>query len=275
MVNAIYFKGDWADKFDAKMTSKAPFYVSTSKTVQVDMMNKHMGEVKYGAIGGLDCTTLELPYKGNELSMLILLPEKKDGLTSLEAKLTSSEIQNIAQRMFPCEVEVSLPKFKLESIFSLSECLQNLGMTDAFDPTKANLSGMSDAELFVSHVVHKAYVDVNEEGTEAAVATAAVIGLECEPELCEFNADHPFLFIIQDKRINVPLFMGRVVKISSGDVIQPPKVNTQSKMNTSSGDVVQQPKGKQHDKVGENDPQHFRFNKQTKNNSQNKRCILI
>ena len=219
VVNAIYFKGDWATKFDAEMTSETAFYVTASKTVQADMMYKHMKKVKYGEIDNLDCTALELPYKGGELSMRILLPNKKDGLASLEAKLTASELMNITPLMFPGEVKVSMPKFKLESTFSLSDCLQQLGMTDAFDPNKANLSGMSDAGLFVSEVVHKAYVDVNEEGTEAAAATAAVFMLNSMPMVHTFAADHPFLFIIQDNRVGVPLFIGRVVNPSGGEMV--------------------------------------------------------
>ena len=197
VVNAIYFKGDWAEKFDQEKTSKQLFHVTSSRTVQVDMMFKHFKKTKFGRIDELDCSALELPYKGGELSMLILLPNKKDGLSTLEKNINANQLMSISSSMYPGNVDVSLPKFKLESTFKLNDCLKELGMPDVFDENKADLSGMSSSEqLYVSLVVHKAYVDVNEEGTEAAAATAAVI-TECSYSIPhKFNADHPFLFVI-------------------------------------------------------------------------------
>ena len=212
VVNAIYFKGDWADKFDKGKTSKQPFHVTSSRSVGVDMMFKHFKKTKYGRIDQLACNTLELPYKGGELSMLILLPNKNDGLSSLEKNIDAKQLMSLSSSLYPGNVDVSLPKFKLESTFKLNDCLTELGMPDVFHMDKADLSGMSSSEqLYVSHVVHKAYVDVNEEGTEAAAATAAVIMKRSMPIVHKFTADHPFLFVIQDNRIGVPLFIGRVV----------------------------------------------------------------
>ena len=212
VVNAIYFKGDWADKFEKGKTTKQSFYVTSSRTTKVDMMFKHFKKTKYGHIDNLDCSALELPYKGRELSMLILLPNQKDGLSSLEKTLDASHLMSISSSMFGGNVDVSLPKFKLESTFKLNDCLKELGMPDVFDADRADLSGMSTSEqLYVSHVVHKAYVDVNEEGTEAAAATAAVVMKRSMPIVHKFTADHPFLFVIQDNRIGVPLFIGRFV----------------------------------------------------------------
>ena len=220
VVNAIYFKGDWADKFDAKVTSKQPFHVTASKTLQVDMMFKKFKKTKYGRVDKLDCSVLNLPYKGEELSMLIFLPNKKDGLSSLEKHLSVKDLMNIGSSLFPTNVDVSLPKFKLESTFKLNDCLSELGMSDVFNPSKADLSGMSKLELYVSHVVHKAYVDVNEEGTEAAAATAAVIMKRSMPITHKFTADHPFLFMIQDNRNGVPLFVGRVMAPPGEEIFQ-------------------------------------------------------
>ena len=221
VVNAIYFKGDWADKFDAKDTRKQSFHVTASKTIQVDMMFKNFEKIKYGHIEHLDCSVLELPYKGGELSMMTLLPNKQDGLSSMEKKLTANDLRSIGSFLRPTNVDVSLPKFKLESTFKLNDCLIELGMPDLFHMNLADLSGMSKTEqLYVSHVVHKAYVDVNEEGTEAAAATAAGIMLCSMPYIQTFMADHPFLFIILDNRNGVPLFIGRVVAPPGGEIVQ-------------------------------------------------------
>ena len=220
VVNAIYFKGDWADKFDAKDTRKQPFHVTASKTIQADMMFKSFKKIKYGHIEHLDCSVLELPYKGGELSMITLLPNKQDGLSSMEKKLTANDLMNIGSFLRPTNVNVSLPKFKLESTFKLNDCLTELGMPDVFHMDLANLSGMSKTEqLYVSHVVHKAYVDVNEEGTEAAAATAAVIMKRSMPIIQRFTADHPFLFFILDNRNGVPLFIGRIVAPPGGEIM--------------------------------------------------------
>ena len=221
VVNGIYFKGDWADKFDAKDTRKQPFHVTASKTIQVDMMFKYFEKIKYGHIEHLDCSVLELPYKGGELSMMTLLPNKQDGLSSMVKKLTANDLMSIGSFFRPTNVDVSLPKFKLESKFKLNDCLIELGMPDLFHMNLANLSGMSKTEqLYVSHVVHKAYVDVNEEGTEAAAATAAGIMLCSMPYIQTFMADHPFLFVILDNRNGVPLFIGRVVAPPGGEIVQ-------------------------------------------------------
>ena len=218
VVNAIYFKGDWANQFDKETTSKQAFYVSASKSIKVDMMFKKFKKTKYGRIENLDCSVLSLPYKGEELSMLILLPNKKDGLGFLEKHLTAKELINMDASIRPTTVDVSLPKFKLESSFQLKDCLSELGMPEVFHPDKADLSGMSGMQLFVSHVVHKAYVDVNEEGTEAAAATAAVIMKRSKPITHRFEADHPFVFVIWDDRVKIPLFVGRVVSPPGDDI---------------------------------------------------------
>ena len=134
--------------------------------------------------------------------------------------MSVEELINIDSFLSPTTVDVSLPKFKLESTFKLNSVLSELGMTDVFNPKKADLSGMSAEILYVSHVIHKAYVDINEEGTEAVAATAAVVMLKSMLIPQRFTADHPFLFIIRDNRNGIPLFIGRVVAPPGEEIVQ-------------------------------------------------------
>jgi serpin B len=158
-------------------------------------------------------------YEGSRVSMVILLPDKKDGLGALEKALaakpqTGSALDAYMKDMKSPKVHVVLPKFKFTCQFSLGDMLQKLGMKLAFDRDNADFSGMSEKEkLFISAVLHKAFVDVNEEGTEAAAATAVVMRMGAMPhaeEPKQFVADHPFLFIIRDSQTGSVLFMGRV-----------------------------------------------------------------
>jgi serpin B len=169
LTNAIYFKGDWASQFDKEATEEAPFHLTEEKTVDVPLMFQRE-EFRYGAVEGLQ--VLELPYVGDELSMLILLPEAVDGLAALEKELTPENLETWTKALRKQKVEVFLPRFRMTSEFNLTDVLQSMGMASAFDPDQADFSGMiGRRELFISAVVHKAFVDVNEEGTEAAAAT--------------------------------------------------------------------------------------------------------
>ena len=157
---------------------------------------------------------LELGYKGDELSMLVLLPRTPDGLPELERSLSAKKIAALRQEMRRQEVDVYLPKFKLEGSFSLSEALQALGMKSAFSDTEADFSAMDGRrDLYISAALHKAYVDVNEAGTEAAAATAigmrAMAARRPQP-IPVFRADHPFVFLIADNRDGSILFLGRM-----------------------------------------------------------------
>jgi serpin B len=170
-------------------------------------------EFQYGAVDNLQI--LELPYGDGSLSMVVLLPKEIDGLTNLEANLTFQKLQRWTESVkHEDEVKVYLPKFKTTAEFMLSGTLQVMGMESAFDPKTADFSGMTDAEdLFISAVIHKAFVDVNEEGTEAAAATGiAVAGAAFEEpkEPPVFRADHPFVFMIRDNRNGAILFLGRI-----------------------------------------------------------------
>ena len=156
---------------------------------------------------------LELPYVGGTLSMVVFLPKKADGLPELEKAIAVDKLASLLSNLPVREVNIYLPKFKLETSFGLTSTLESLGMKRAFSPA-ADFSGISTAEdLFISAVLHKAYVDVNEEGTEAAAATGLVVGVMAlrRPEpVPVFHADHPFLFLIRDTKAGSILFMGRL-----------------------------------------------------------------
>jgi serpin B len=147
--------------------------------------------------------------------MLVFLPKKADGLAELEKSLTPANIEAWRGKLGDCRVATTLPKFKVTAEFMLKDVLKGMGMTDAFDPRKADFSGMTTREkLFISHVVHKAFVDVHEKGTEAAAATAVVMERQSEPRPATFTADRPFVFLLRDNRTGSVLFMGRVVNPS-------------------------------------------------------------
>ncbi len=207
LVNAIYFKGDWASQFDAEATCDAPFHLTEEKSVQVPMMSQ---KADFGFAETDDFEALELPYEGGDLSMLVLLPSNGNTTESLVQKLSPDTLSGLSFRKQ--ELVVNLPKFKLESSFDLGGTLQQMGMTDAFSDA-ADFSGMDGTrELFISAVLHKAFVEVNEEGTEAAAATAVVMKLRSvPPPPRQFIADHPFLFFIRENSTGAILFMGRVM----------------------------------------------------------------
>jgi serpin B len=209
LANAIYFKGDWVTKFDPKQTTKQPFHVASDKDVKCRLMTRK-GTYAYAETP--DLQVLELPYAGDDLSMIVLLPRKTDGIGMLEGELIAAKLEEWAKAMREREVMVSLPKFKLTCQFSLKETLVAMGMTDAFSDTKADFSGMDGTRfLFISAVEHKAFVDVNEEGTEAAAATAVEVMRGIAERPLVFRADHPFIFLIWDKHNGSILFLGRVV----------------------------------------------------------------
>ena len=213
LANAIYFKGTWQTKFDKKYTNDAPFTRADGTKADVPLMHLtgefNYGEMHVGGRSGLAVQMLELPYAGKELSMLVILPEKKRSVDLIAARLTA---QTLAEPpLAPLKVKVFLPRFKCESSFSLKPVLTDLGMKQAFDPKAADFFGMHTGQerLFISHVLHKAFVDVNEEGTEAAAATAVVVQFKSEPKETVFRADRPFVFAIRDNKTGAALFLGR------------------------------------------------------------------
>ena len=209
LVNAIYFKGRWASEFDKHNTIKSPFSVAPAQKLEVPFMSI-TADFKYAEVDGLQ--VLELPYVGNDLAMVILLPVKTDGLKTVAGQLASLD-RWLAQAREQ-KVEVFLPKFKLAAQFSLAKNLTAMGMSDAFSP-QADFSGMDgERDLYISAVVHKAFVEVNEAGTEAAAATGVVMrsmAIMRPRPTPVFRADHPFIFLIRDTRSGSILFLGRMV----------------------------------------------------------------
>ena len=220
LTNAIYFKGDWQAQFKEKSTREMPFKVTPSKTVKAPMMYQ---KGNFGYYQDAEVQVLEMPYKGDKVSMFVLLPNqgggqpfrrpanppaKKKTLADLEKTLSPAKLSEWFGKMRRTKVDTWFPKFKMTSEFSLSQQLQALGMKKAFGD--ADFSGMDGTKrLYISAVLHKAFVEVNEEGTEAAAATAVVIRTRSARMGPRFRADHPFLFLIRDKATGSILFLGR------------------------------------------------------------------
>jgi serpin B len=215
LTNAIYFKAAWADQFSKSATENADFHLTAGKSMQAPMMHNSGG---YEYFKGPSFQALSMPYEKGEISMLILLPDDVDSLPALERSLTAANLDKwTASLGYPEQVIVSLPRFNITQQFELSSTLEGLGMKTAFDPNSADFSGMTgDKSLAISAAIHKAYIDVDENGTEAAAATAVVMGVTAMPPMRNppppivFTADHPFLFLIRDNASGAILFMGRV-----------------------------------------------------------------
>jgi len=211
LTNAIYFKGAWLDPFKKEATKDLPFTTTGGKTVEAALMFRRGG---YAYAENDSFQTLDLPYVGLRISMTIILPRKADGLPAVEKELTGDKLTATLQSLRrESQVHVHLPRFKTERSFSLNQPLQALGMKAAFHG--ADFSGMhtGQEQLDITSVIHKAFVDVNEEGTEAAAATGVVVGLRSAappPKPKYFKADHPFLFLIRDHKTGTMLFLGRV-----------------------------------------------------------------
>ena len=208
LTNAIYFKGTWARQFDPQDTKEAPFWIEIEENFVVPMMNQ-TGRFAFASHDEVD--VLEMPYAGDRLSMVLLLPKKVDGLAVVEQSLTKKNLDRwLGGWRHDKLMRVSLPRFELSFRTDLVRTLQTLGMTDAFRAGKADFSGMTGRrDLFIGMVIHQAQVEVNEEGTEAAAATA--VKMKRGPAPASFTADHPFLFLVRDKQTHSILFMGRVV----------------------------------------------------------------
>jgi serpin B len=214
LVNAIYFKGTWATPFFESATRPDNFYPRPDTTMTVPFMHRR-GHFRYGENDRLQL--LALPYNGGQLEMVVLLPRSRDGIGPLESSLTSASLAAWTSGMWDQEVDVALPRFKMTSSFSLAQALTAMGLTDAFDPDRADFSGMDGRAhwLYLSAALHKAYIEVNEKGTEGAAATAMAVAaraVRLKEVLREFRADHPFLFLIRDSTTGSILFTGRVMK---------------------------------------------------------------
>ena len=198
LTNAIYFKGTWTRQFDAKATRDAAFHLAADKKVPVPMMYQKRS-FRYAAMDGVQ--VLELPYTGDVLSMVVLLPEKADGLPALERQLSQAKLAEWKGKLQEREIGVHLPRFKAIGEFKLKPTLEGLGMTYAFSERDADFSGMTGKrDLMISEVVHKAVVEVNEREPRPP-RRRVIMKLRSAPRQLCFLRDHPFVFLIQDNRI--------------------------------------------------------------------------
>lgn len=211
LVNAIYFNGKWQKAFDPAATKSAPFTVAGGGSVQVPLMTQS-SEMAY--LQGDGFQLLRVPYKNGEFDMTVLLPSPgADGLDKLSAQFTAENISKWLSQTNVETVRLYLPKFKMTGAFELSSTLSAMGMSSAFDPNSANFSRMCPQNnLVISKVIHQAFIDVNEAGTEAAAATAVVMKpRSIARPTPEFRVDRPFLFLLTHHTTNTVLFTGRVL----------------------------------------------------------------
>ncbi|XP_077519052.1 iripin-1-like [Amblyomma americanum] len=210
LLNAIYFKGLWKTPFEVTRTRKAPFFNAGAHSVDVDMMHGHV-RAGYTQDDEMNTDVVDLPYAGLDYSMTILLPWERTGADSLKQSLTWSTFKRLLSRLSDMEIDVALPKFKLVGEYHLKEPLSQLGASKAFDERQADFTGItSSRDLVIHDVIHKAVVEVNEEGSEAAAATAVLIETRSDVPDVSFVVDHPFLFFIRNRRTGDVLFAGQV-----------------------------------------------------------------
>jgi serpin B len=218
LTNAIYFLGDWMEPFTKEATRSAPFHTTASAASDVPTMNQ-VAHFRFAATDGVK--VLEMPYQGGEVAMDFVLPDAPAGLDAVEKRLSTATLDAWIGAMKFDQVVVALPKFEINPATSLSlgDTLQQLGMPLAFDKDKADFTGIANPpspadRLYISKVFHKAFVKLDEKGTEAAAATAVVMAragaaMPTKPP-SEFKADHPFLFVLRHVKSGAILFMGRV-----------------------------------------------------------------
>ncbi|XP_076307455.1 intracellular coagulation inhibitor 1-like isoform X2 [Tachypleus tridentatus] len=216
LLNAVYFKGTWQTMFDKKLTKTGTFYNNGRTPTEVNMM-EIKSKFKFFNDPRLDVYAIEMPYIGNHVSMLILLPHKRNGLPALETALSVPYLENVYATLQKKDVFVKMPQFELEEKYEddMKRALQAMGMSDVFHSGRANLAGITGhPDLYLNKVVHKTYVKVNEEGSEAAAVSVAVgvvrIGGSIAPQ---FVVDHPFIVVIRNSRTGLILFLGRVAEL--------------------------------------------------------------
>jgi serpin B len=215
LLNAVYFKGLWASQFDKKLTRPGSFYTTVDKTLSVSMMHQ---TARYPMVRHDDFMAVAMPYKVESLAMVIILPDDRTGLAGVEEKLTIKTVQSILKDLEesnPTKVMLSLPRFKIEFGSSLIPAFEALGMKLAFSAEKADFGGITGRDnalglIWIAQIQHKAFLEVNEEGSEAAAATAVEFQTKSVPSITRFEVDHPFLFMLVDKTTNAILFVGRV-----------------------------------------------------------------
>jgi serine protease inhibitor len=221
LTNAIYFKGTWVNQFDPKNTIEDDFKTGSGQIVKTPMMRLTGEAAKFNYAENDEIQILEMVYGGEDLSMVILLPKEdidyslnlsEDKLKDIERSISAEKWTEWKGLLSERRVDVYLPKFKLETMYLMAGALKEMGMPSAFDASQADFSGMDGTKsLIIQNVIHKAFVEVNEEGTEAAAATAVIVGTtSVAPPTPVFRCDHPFIFFIQQRISGNILFMGRV-----------------------------------------------------------------
>ncbi len=206
LTNAIYFNAAWKYPFDDKMTTDGPFHLLDGRQITAPMMRQTQF---FSYAKGAGYQAVELPYDGEELSMVILLPEAGH-FEAFQEGLQAQHVSDIISSLQPTHIALTMPRFEFESQCSLKDALAGMGMQIAFSPDEADFSGITGTrELFISEVIHKAFVAVDEKGTEAAAATAVVVGITSMPG--ELAIDRPFVFLIRDIETGTILFIGRVM----------------------------------------------------------------
>ncbi len=209
ITNAIYFKGNWVTQFNENNTSSDTFW-NGETTSEIPLMHLEPTLFNYTQTDQLQI--LKMPYEGDRLSMLVLLPNENDGLTNLEESLSIENLNLWLEQLTAQQVEVFMPKFKLETTYDLNASLIEMGMSIPFSEGMADFGGIAPISLHISQAIHKAFVDVNEEGTEAAAVTVISIFTTSErPPPPVFRVDHPFVFLIQDDSTGNILFIGRMI----------------------------------------------------------------
>ncbi|KFQ20230.1 Serpin B10, partial [Merops nubicus] len=211
LINALYFKGEWATKFEAEATRQRPFKINMHTTKPVPMMYLS-DKFNWTYVESVQTDVLELPYRNNDISMFILLPSDIISLRKLEKELTFENLSawTSPKLMDKMKMEVYLPRFTLEEKYNLKDTLNKMGIQDAFTEGQADFTGMSETgDLFLSQVFHKCYLEVNEEGTEAAAASLGSLSSRSLGATVIFVADHPFLFFIRHNKTKSILFLGR------------------------------------------------------------------
>ncbi len=213
LTNAIYFKGDWKKEFNDDATYEATFFLDKDKEIKADRMNMTQEAVKYMENDML--SMLELPYSEDKMSMVFILPKEKDGIADLEKNFNYKNYNSWYKNMYSQKVIIGIPKFKIDFYVDLSKVLEAMGMEESFSDN-ADFSGITGyKDLKIDKVVHKAFIEVNESGTEAAAATAVIMiekSSTANPKPpTRFIADHPFIYLIKDNKTGAILFMGKVV----------------------------------------------------------------
>ena len=211
LTNAVYFKSSWEEEFQAADTAPRPFWVTPKDSTKVLTMERTGDAIGYLKLS--DAEIAELPYKCGRFSMVIMLPNSKSSVETLENNLSAERFTEWMSEIKPRRVKISFPKFKQENDYELTGTLSKMGMSSAFNAAYADFGGITGRRnIFLSNVVHKTFIDVAEEGTEAAAATAVIMmrmSLQNEDDTVVFRADRTFIYLIKDNSAGVILFIGR------------------------------------------------------------------